>query len=143
VEKVGDARPNMADFRQRFRRMRQGVEMEQQGNVRRVEASRPAVTASLEESSAESCGASAPSANLAAPTIASAGSSASDKDVIAIYRAVQDPLRSVSQYLRAKSLTDPEAYRINRFVTWLGIAQLPPATDNKTQLKPVPKDKVS
>lgn len=143
VEKMGDAGPNMADFRQRFRRMRQGLEMEQQANVRRVEASRPAVTASREETSAQSYGESAPSANLAAPTIPSAGSSASDKDVIAIYRAVQDPLRSVSQYLRAKSLTDPEAYRINRFVTWLGIAQLPPATDNKTQLKPVPKDKVS
>lgn len=144
VEKMADAAPNLADFRQRFRRLRQGLEMEQQANVRRVEASRPVGT--LERETPDS---DLPRENQAAgtvlvmPTVPGSGSVAAEKDLIAIYRAVQDPLRSASQFLRNKKLTDPEAYRINRFVTWLGISQLPPATDGKTQLKPVPKDKVA
>jgi len=143
VEKMADAAPNLADFRQRFRRLRQGLEMEQQAIARRVESSRPPAVAREEPGSeTESDTASDSRASLPTPTMPT-GSVAADKDVIAIYRAVQDPLRSVSQFLRSKKLTDPEAYRINRFVTWLGISQLPPATDGKTQLKPVPKDKVT
>lgn len=143
VEKMADAAPNLADFRQRFRRLRQGLEMEQQANARRVETNRPSAGVPRDEMATESRTESASPGVMAAPNVPHAGNAASDKDVTAVYRAVQDPLRSVSQYLRSKKLTDPEAYRINRFVTWLGISQLPPATDNKTQLKPVPKDKVT
>lgn len=143
VEKMAEAAPNLADFRQRFRRLRQGLEMEQQASARRTESLRPAVVTAQDEAGANTGAESAGMPAMATPTIPSAGNPGSDKDVIAIYRAVQDPLRSVSQFLRSKKLTDPEAYRINRFVTWLGISQLPPATDGKTQLKPVPKDKVT
>lgn len=143
VDKMADAAPNLADFRQRFRRLRQGLEMEQRASAQRIESARSPLATARDESDADTSPAPSGAQVMPVPTVPSAGNLGTDKDVIAIYRAVQDPLRAVSQFLRSKKLTDPEAYRINRFVTWLGISQLPPATDGKTQLKPVPRDKVT
>ena len=66
----------------------------------------------------------------------------SDNDLQNLYRTCQENLRTVSQYLREQRLTDPESYRINRFLTWLGIHQLPPAQNGLTQLRPVSKEKM-
>lgn len=140
MEKMAEAAPNLADFRQRFRRMRQALEMEQQAAARRGDVSRPVAASSEQPAESTATSLHAP---VAVASIPVPGSVAAEKDIVSIYRAVQDPLRSVSQFLRSKKLTDPEAYRINRFVTWLGISLLPPATDGKTQLKPVPRDKVT
>lgn len=139
MEKMADAAPNLAEFRQRIRRMRQSLEVEQQAHVQRAESSRPQTSPVHNEVVTDN----RPESLMPAPAVPVVSSAGSDRDVTAVYRAVQDPLRSVSRYLREKKLTDPEAYRINRFTIWLGISQLPPATENRTQLKPVPRDRIN
>ena len=62
---------------------------------------------------------------------------------MAVYRLCQEQLRNASQHLATKNATDPEVFRINRFITWLGVNQLPPATQNKTQLRPISKEKTN
>lgn len=154
VEKMAAAAPNLADLRQRCRRLRQGMEqqgMEQQrlepqgSGQQRGQQPHPQNPAAQTASRDAAAPAGASRTEPAAPavSVSTPGSITQEKDVIAVYRACQDPLRAVSQYLRAKNLSDPESYRLNRFVTWLGISQLPPASNGKTQLKPVPKEKIA
>lgn len=66
----------------------------------------------------------------------------SDRELKNYYRTIQEQLRTVSDYLLRRNIADPEAYRINRFLSWLGISQLPPATNLVTQLRPPPKEKL-
>jgi len=121
--------------------LRQGLEVELQNQAQRQEPA-PTTTAQS-EAGGETLDTVLKNTSAQIQTSVNAPSSISgDRDVTAVYRACQEPLRTVSQYLRSKKLTDPEAYRINRFVTWLGITQLPPAQDGKTQLKPVSKEKL-
>ena len=141
VEKMAENAPNLMDLRQRFRRLCQGLEAEQQTQQRhqgvmkeegaRSQPENPNHVTSRHQT--ESLG----NVQVNAPSGID-----SERDVTAVFRACQEPLRAVSQYLRSKKLTDPEAYRINRFVTWLGISQLPPAKEGLTQIKPVSRERL-
>ncbi len=140
VEKMSDHAPNMAEFRQAFRRLRQGLEAEQ-------EKRSAANTAPKSQTSGATSVATSPSTGATSTTAANAAANApthvaSDRDLMAVYRLCQDQLRNASQHLAAQNATDPEVFRINRFITWLGVNQLPPATQNKTQLRPVSKQKM-
>ncbi|MCG8315756.1 MAG: type VI secretion system protein TssA [Pseudomonadales bacterium] len=70
------------------------------------------------------------------------GSISSEKDLQNCYRNTQDSLRAACDFLRSENLGDPEAYRINRFLTWLGVSQLPPDSNGITQLRPPAKEKL-
>ena len=137
VDRMADSAPNLAEFRQAFRRMRQGLEVEKENKS----SSGPASSSATARASAT------PAQSAAGAAIATAAASAppqvaSDRDLMAVYRLCQDQLRNASQYLAAKNSLDSEVFRINRFITWLGVNQLPPATQNKTQLRPVSKEKL-
>ena len=141
VEKMAENAPNLMDMRQRLRRLYQGLEAEQQTQHRHQEIARASGSRTRPENqnSVTSLQQSEPLIN--AQVNAPSGID-NERDVMAVFRACQEPLRAVSQYLRGKKLTDPEAYRINRFVTWLGISQLPPAKEGLTQIKPVSREKL-
>ncbi|RLU02992.1 MAG: type VI secretion system protein TssA [Ketobacter sp.] len=137
VEKMSDHAPNLAEFRQAFRRLRQGLEAEQDKRAPSAADSRPTSTAVSRTTAQDGGGASVSAAAASAPAQV-----ASERDLMAVYRLCQEQLRNASQYLAAKNVTDPEVFRINRFITWLGVIQLPPATQNKTQLRPISKEKM-
>ncbi|MBA57489.1 MAG: type VI secretion system protein TssA [Pseudomonadales bacterium] len=137
VEKMSDHAPNLAEFRQAFRRLRQGLEAEQDKRAPSAADSRPTSTAVSRSTAQDGGGASVSAAAASAPAQV-----ASERDLMAVYRLCQEQLRNASQYLAAKNVTDPEVFRINRFITWLGVIQLPPATQNKTQLRPISKEKM-
>ena len=138
VEKMSDNAPNMAEFRHAFRRLRQGLEAEQDKRSVPVQASRSSATGASQAAASTANGV----ANVSAAAANAPAQVASDRDLMAVYRLCQEQLRNASQHLAAKNATDPEVYRINRFITWLGVNQLPPATQNKTQLRPVSKEKM-
>ena len=136
LEKMHDAAPNLAEFRQTFRRMREALEAQQSAQSK----AQPDVQPRVDQGAAVKPPARPQAVQTPAPTPAS--SVGNDRELMAAYRAAQDPLRLASQYLSAKNALDPEIYRINRFITWLGVSQLPPAVNNKTQIRPVAKDKL-
>lgn len=133
LDKMAEHAPNMAEFRQAFRRMRQGLEAEQE--------SKPGVSARATPE-AQASRATPTSVSTAAAAASAPVQVASDRDLMAVYRLCQEQLRNASQHLAAKNALDTEVFRINRFITWLGVTQLPPATQNKTQLRPVSKEKM-
>lgn len=138
LERMADHAPNMAEFRQVFRRMRQGLEVEQEKRSVTGEASSKASSAAPSSASSAQPAAGNTLSTAAANAPAQV---ASDRDLMAVYRLCQDQLRNACQHLAAKNSLDSEVFRINRFVTWLGVNQLPPATQNKTQLRPISKEK--
>ena len=143
VEKMSEQAPNLAEFRQAFRRLRQGMVAEQE------KQSQPSPTTKNQSAAASAPVNHAP-INQSAPTSTvtpSAVSTApahvgSERDLMAVYRLCQEQLRNASLHLAAKNPLDVEAFRINRFITWLGVNQLPPATQDKTQLRPISKEKM-
>ena len=137
VEKMSDHAPNMAEFRQAFRRLRQGLEAEHDKRTPQAELAKPSGGASSRPTTSTPASVSTAAAAANAPAQV-----ASDRDLMAVYRLCQEQLRNASQHLAAKNATDPEVFRINRFITWLGVNQLPPATQNKTQLRPISKEKM-
>lgn len=141
LEKMSDQAPNMAEFRQALKRLRQGLEVEEQKN------SAPSATAASSgpRPASTSAASSATPSTLAATSAAAASAPAqvaSDRDLMAVYRLCQEQLRNASQHLAGKNPLDAEIFRINRFITWLGVNQLPPATQHKTQLRPISKEKM-
>ena len=56
-------------------------------------------------------------------------------------RSVQSNLKSLAKYRLSKDITDPLAYEINRFSTWLPILELPHHKGKVTPLRPVPQEK--
>lgn len=138
IEKMADNAPNFAEFRQTFRRLKQGLQVEQQAATKQqaastVQSARPSAT------QANTGGGAAASSGTAAASVSAV---TSDKDLMAAYRAIQEQLRLVTQHLGSKNPSDPELFRINRFITWLGVNQVPPSTNGKTQLRPLAKDKL-
>jgi type VI secretion system protein VasJ len=70
------------------------------------------------------------------------GTVSHNKDVMVAYRLCQEQLDLASQFLANKNPLDPERFRINRFITWLGVNQLPPSVESKTQLRPPSQDRL-
>ena len=136
LERMSEQAPNMAEFRQAFRRMLQGLEVEQGKKTAAVPTPAGAATQAAPTASASG------STSLAAASAAAPTRVGGDRDLMAVYRLCQDQLRNASLYLAARNGLDTEVFRINRFITWLGVNQLPPATQNKTQLRPVAKEKL-
>ncbi len=134
IDKMADKAPNFAEFRQMFRRLRQGLEAEKQ------QAESKTATSKTTQAPSTPNRPSPTSSILSAP--AAPSSVGCDKDLIAVYRTTQEQLRSVTQYLSSNNSADAEIFRINRFITWLGVNQMPPATAGKTQLRPLAKDKL-
>jgi len=134
LEKMAENAPNMAEFRQTFRRLRQGLEVEQANKQQSTGAPSGTQTSAVQASPERAASSIAP--------VSGPAQVASDRDLMAVYRACQEQLRNASQHIAAKNPLDSEVFRINRFITWLGVNQLPPATATKTQLRPVSKEKM-
>jgi len=130
LELMGDSAPALNELSTQFKRHVASLEAEEQakqGQAQRPAASGPAKPAT-----------SATSASSAAlPT-----SVGNDKDLQNTYRACQESLRGACQHIRQQKISDPESYRINRFLTWLGVNQLPPDVAGKTQLRALSKEKM-
>lgn len=134
---LGEHSPSFNELMQPLRRALNQLEAEKRAQQRKVEQAnkpkaQPAHTAPTP---------SQPGSSVPAPAV-TAGSIHNDRDLQNSYRAIQDSLRSVAEYLRQQGIADPEAFRINRFLTWLGVSQLPPDTNGVTQLRPPPKEKL-
>jgi len=56
-------------------------------------------------------------------------------------RFVQGNLKSLAKYRLSKDISDPLAYEINRFSTWLPILELPQHKEKVTPLRPIPMEK--
>jgi len=137
LEKMADSAPNLAEFRHTLRRMRQGLETEQRKQD--VAVTTPSATTPRTPATGESAntGSSLSSTATSAPAKV-----VSDRDLMAVFRNCQDQLRNASVHLASKNPLDVDVFRINRFITWLGVTQLPPHTANKTQLRPIAKEKM-
>ena len=94
VEKMSDHAPNLAEFRQAFRRLRQGLEAEQDKRAPSAADSRPTSTAVSRTTAQDGGGASVSAAAASAPAQV-----ASERDLMAVYRLCQEQLRNASQYL--------------------------------------------
>lgn len=137
VERLEDNAPGLNELIQAIKRNIGSLEAEQRAQERRKEQKeKPAAS----ESTANNSGNANAAAN--APVATFSGSITNERDLINCYRATQDSLRAACEYLRAEGLGNPESFRINRFITWLGVTQLPPDTNGITQLRPPPKEKL-
>jgi len=56
-------------------------------------------------------------------------------------RCVQGNLKLLAKYRLSKDISDPLAYKINRFSTWLPILELPQHKEKVTPLRPIPLEK--
>ena len=134
LERLGEEAPGLNELLQPLRRHQSALEAEQRARSRQQQMDKPRPAASpTERSNTQS------TAGKSTDTGQSIGS---DRDLMNCYRSVQDTLRGACDYIRHDNLANPEAYRINRFITWLGVTQLPPATKGITQLRPPSKEKL-
>ena len=140
-EKMADQAPHLLEFQQKIHRKREGLEqkLKQQGA--------PAPDSKKESPSIEPArpshtGPSQPAQTAVASTTGLQGGVNSDRDLLAVYRTAREQLQAASQFLLSVDIKDPEAYRINRLITWLGVNQMPPAQAGRSQLQPMAKDRL-
>lgn len=137
AEQLREEAPGFNELVQPLKRQKSALEAEKHAQTRKKEqASKP------QAAPAPAPRESGTSQTAAAPVTVAAGSVGTDRDLQNCYRSVQDALRGACEFLRAGNLANPEPYRINRFITWLGVSQLPPNTNGVTQLRPPPKEKL-
>ncbi|MDX1693077.1 MAG: type VI secretion system protein TssA [Ketobacteraceae bacterium] len=134
AERLGEEAPGINELVQMLRRQQTSLEAEKRARAQKREQAAPAAPAArpAERTTTDS----------GQPAQATAGAINNDRDLQNCYRSVQAALRGACEYLRGESLAGPEAFRINRFLTWLGVVQLPPDTNGVTQLRPPPKEKL-
>ena len=131
VELMGENAPALNELSRQFKRHVSSLEAESESTQKQTQQAQVATAAK-----------STPSAAISgAASIALPSSVGNERDLQNIYRACQESLRGACQHLRQEKLSDPEPYRINRFLTWLGVNQLPPDIAGKTQLRGLSKEK--
>ncbi|OUS24905.1 type VI secretion system ImpA domain-containing protein [Gammaproteobacteria bacterium 45_16_T64] len=133
VELMGDNAPALNELSRVFKRHIASLNAEHNETQRKIEEAKPKAVAPVRSSAS----ASSSPAGATLPT-----SISTERDLQNLYRMCQESLRSAGQYLRGQKISDAESYRINRFLTWLGINQLPPDVAGKTQLRPLSKEKM-
>lgn len=131
VELMGDNAPAFNELSRLFKRHIASLDAEQNEAKRKEEQAKAKAAPPAPVNTGNATG------GASIPT-----SVGTDRDLQNLYRTCQEGLRGATQYLRAQNLTDAESYRINRFLTWLGVNQLPPDTAGKTQLRPLSKEKL-
>ncbi|OUR86623.1 type VI secretion system ImpA domain-containing protein [Gammaproteobacteria bacterium 42_54_T18] len=132
VELMGDNAPALNELSRQFKRHVASLEAEHETAQKQTQQAQTAAAVKSTPSAAISG-----TASKALPT-----SVGNDRDLQNLYRACQESLRGACQHLREEKISDPEPYRINRFLTWLGVNQLPPDTGGKTQLRGLSKEKM-
>lgn len=144
LEQLGDVAPPLNEFEQVFKRWVSGLEREQVAQEARAKSQAAANANSSStaspQSSSNSSGAApgSPSQGSAAPV--PRGAISSEAEYQAYCRNLQESLRTLCLYLRENQPTNAESFRINRFLTWLGVNALPGAKEGVTQLRPLPAD---
>lgn len=149
LDKMGDVAPNLAELRLTSRRMKQGLEAEQAKQAEQKpahalnpSAQNPSIQNQAAAQNSVECAPSRSGTKQRPEKTNDSGLVSSERDLGNTYRAVQEQLRSAGLFLLEKNPLDAEPFRIHRFITWLGVNQVPPATNGRTQLRPPAKDKL-
>ncbi|MDY6920089.1 MAG: type VI secretion system protein TssA [Pseudomonadota bacterium] len=136
LERMTEQAPNLAEIRHTVKRLSEGLQAQHSAVKAAAGSHAPAQPPPVSGRTATAA-VQAGTAAASAPVPVSG-----DKELMAVYRQSQAQLRYASLYLLEQDPLQPEPFRINRFITWLGVTTLPPATEQRTQLRPVARDKL-